>query len=52
MLHGKSKISDLDIAILDEDVGRFEIPVDYASGMDVIVSVDDLVHEADRIGLS
>lgn len=46
MLHSKAKISDLDFAILEEDVSRLEVAVDYSAGLHVVVSIDDLVHES------
>ena len=51
MLHRKTKISYFDFALFEEDVGGFEVPMNDRAGVDLVVTVDDLVHEGDGLGL-
>lgn len=47
MFHGKAEVSDLDLIVSEEDVGRFQVSVDNAPGVNIDVTIDDLVHHGD-----
>lgn len=43
---GKTEVANLQVAVLvDEDVGRLEIAMDDAGGVDILQSAENLVQE-------
>ena len=49
LFDGKPKISDLGFRVMEEDVGRFEIPVNDSMGIEAFIAFDDLLKDFDGL---
>lgn len=47
LLHGKPKICNFNLAVPEEDVGRFEVAMDDSSLVNVVVAIEYLIHQSD-----
>ena len=51
MFHSKAKVSYLNFIASDENVGRFQITMNDAPCLHVVVSIDDLIHKRNCLTL-
>ena len=45
MAHGKAEVCDFDIFSSNEDVGWLQVAMNDAPRMQIVVAIDDLIHE-------
>jgi hypothetical protein len=51
VFHRKAKVRDFYFIIPDEDVGWFEVTMDDASSLHVVIAIDHLIHQRNGLTL-